>query len=114
MTCGIDTGCSGNCNQSRNCPSRNVAHTPLGNIAISGVIVAFFVLCLAWAGPGNDDHSGEQSAASDAINQIKRDEHIAAAGKKVCGENAAWQIEGDTIQCFTHRGAKTITAKVAP
>ena len=112
MSCGIDTDCSGNCRQGRECQSRNVAHTQLGNIAISGVIIAFFVLVLAWAGPGIDDHSAENVAAKDAIEQIKRENHIASVGKKVCGENAAWQIEGAMIQCFTHRGKKTVTAEV--
>jgi hypothetical protein len=60
-----------------------------------------------------DDNSGEHGAAKDAIAQIKHENHIASVGKKVCGENSAWQIEGNTIQCMTHRGARTsVTAQV--
>lgn len=84
------------------------------NRAITPLLLVFMAVILAVVGPSIDDRSGEFAAADDAIAQIKRENHIAAAGKKVCGENAAWQIEGNTIQCFTHRGKKTITAKVTP
>ena len=114
MTCGIDTGCSGNCNQSRNCPSRNVAHSTAGNIALSGVAIAFFVLCLAWAGPGIDDNSAEATEADQAIAQLSRERKEAMAARAICGDNAGYQFNGSELQCFTHRGAKTITAKVAP
>ena len=114
MTCGTDTGCNGNCNQSRNCPNRQQPHAQLGNIAISGVIIAFFLLCLAWAGPGIDDNSAEATEADRAIAQLSRERKEAMAARAICGDNAAYQFNGNTLQCFTHRGAKTITAKVAP
>ena len=60
-----------------------------------------------------DDNSVEHGTAKDAIAQIKHENHIASVGKKVCGENSAWQVEGNTIQCFTHKGKKTVTAEVA-
>ena len=59
-----------------------------------------------------DDNGDEFSAADEAIAQIKHENHIASVGKKVCGEGAAWQIDGNTIQCFTHKGKKTVTAEV--
>lgn len=62
-----------------------------------------------------DDNSAENDAAADAIAQQRQEEHLAKAGKAICGDNAAWvRIDERTIQCLTHRGAKTITAKVAP
>ena len=60
-----------------------------------------------------DDSSVEFANSEDAIKQIKHENHIADVGKKVCGENAAWQIEGNTLRCFTHKGKKTITATVS-
>ena len=41
---------------------------------------------------------------------------FAVAAEKMCGsENAAWQeTSPGVVQCYTHRGAKTITAKVQP
>jgi len=77
------------------------------------VLLVCFAGLLAFVGPAID-RSGESAQADAAINQIKRDNHIADVGKKVCGENAAWRMDGATLQCFTHRGAKTITAQVQP
>lgn len=61
-----------------------------------------------------DDNSDEFSSADDAINQANREQRLAKAGKTICGENAAWQVEGNTLQCFTRKGKKTITATVQP
>lgn len=61
-----------------------------------------------------DDNSADQDAAADAIKQLNREQRLSKAGKAICGENAAWQVEGNTLQCFTHRGKKTITATVQP
>jgi hypothetical protein len=38
----------------------------------------------------------------------------AMAARNICGANAGYQFNGNVLQCFTHRGAKTITAKVTP
>lgn len=42
--------------------------------------------------------------------------HIAVTVEKLCGsENAAWvEISTGVVQCYTHRGAKTIQARTAP
>ena len=43
-------------------------------------------------------------------------DRMRAAAQQMCGsENAAWQeVSPGVIQCFTHRGAKTIKAKGQP
>ena len=64
--------------------------------------------------PAIDDHSGEAAQADAAIHQIKREQREAMAARAICGANAGYQFNGDVLQCFTHRGAKTITAKVTP
>ena len=91
--------------------SRSPKETRAG--LLTPVIAICMIVMLGYVGPAIDDHSAEFSAADEAIAQQKHENHIARAGKKVCGENAAWQIEGNTIQCYTHRGAKTsVTAQV--
>jgi hypothetical protein len=78
-------------------------------------LVLLFTVVLGYVGPAIDDHSAEYGAASDSIAQTRRDNHLAAAGKKVCGENAAVEDLGNgSIQCRTKRGFKTMIAKVAP
>lgn len=62
-----------------------------------------------------DDNSVEHSAAKDAIAQQQREQRFANAGKAMCGDNAAWvTVDENTIQCLTHKGRKTIQAKVTP
>ncbi len=43
-------------------------------------------------------------------------DRMRAAAQAMCGsENAAWEeVSPGVYQCFTHRGAKTITARTAP
>ena len=55
------------------------------------------------------------SAAADAAHAAKRTARFERAARKVCGsDNGAFEVMADgAIQCFTHRGHKTITAKVA-
>jgi hypothetical protein len=105
--------CSHNCNQGRDCPNRS-AHGTAGNVAILSVLAVFFVICLAYVGPNIDDHSAESAQAAEAIAQQRHEQRLTERGKAICGEGAAWQIDGNTLQCFTHRGRKTITAQVTP
>lgn len=63
-----------------------------------------------------DDNSGEHGAAKDAIAQQRQQARFDKAIKEMGRENGAcFQTDKPgEIQCFTHRGAKTITAKVTP
>lgn len=105
------TCCSGDCNQGRLCPSRSNLG---GGLPLICLLLAVFIVLLAYVGPSLDDHSGEFGAADDAIAQHKREERLASIIKRVCGDGAAGQLDGTTLQCFTHKGRKTITAQVAP
>lgn len=65
-------------------------------------------LALAWLGPALDDHSTEQAIADD-LEQAAREEHrqerIAQAARKTCGENAGliW-LDDTNFRCATKRG----------
>lgn len=37
---------------------------------------------------------------------------VARAAQAMCGANAAYTLEGNSVQCFTHRGFKTTTAEL--
>lgn len=112
MTCGIDSGCTGNCRQGRDCPSR--ASSARGNFWLLCIMLACFAGLLAIVGPAIDDHSGEMAQADEIANQIKRERREAMAAHNICGQNAGYRFDGNTLQCLTKRGAKTITAKVTP
>ena len=112
MTCGIDTGCTGNCRQGRDCPNR--ASSARGNFWLLCVMLACFAGLLAIVGPTIDDHSGEMAQADEIANQIKRERREAMAARNICGQNAGYRFDGNTLQCLTKRGSKTITAKVTP
>jgi hypothetical protein len=77
-----------------------------------------FGLVLGVVGPSIDDHGAEHAQAlalQDAIKASHAAERFADAARAVCGENGAWRNLGDgTVQCYTHRGAKTMLAKVQP
>lgn len=50
----------------------------------------------------------------DAELDARQQARFERAAQAMCGANAAFEILADnSVQCFTHRGAKTITAKVA-
>ena len=111
MTCGTTTGCTNNCTQGRYCPGHGKKPAPAW---LTPVIAIGMIIMLSYVGPRIDNNSQEFSQADEAIAQQKHENHIARAGTKVCGANAAWQIEGNTLQCFTHKGRKTsVTAQVA-
>lgn len=86
---------------------------PMAAWAITTLLVVLFAVV-----PGTafhlDDNSAEHGAAKDALDQIKLERRQAMAARAICGENAGYQFNGNTLQCFTHRGAKTVTAKVQP
>ena len=83
-------------------------------LCAASLILICFAGLLAFVGPALDDHSGEAAQADAATDQIKLGRRQAMAARAICGENAGYQFDGNTLQCFTHRGAKTITAKVTP
>ena len=112
MSCTTPTCCSGDCRQGRDCPNRS--QSARGNLVMLIVLLVCFAGLLAIVGPAIDDHSGEAAQADAAINQIKREQREAMAARNICGANAGYQFNGNVLQCFTHRGAKTITAQVAP
>lgn len=92
---------------------REFWNLPMAAWAITTLLVVLFAVV-----PGTsfhlDDNSEEFSAADDAIDQIKRERREAMAARNICGENAGYRFDGNTLQCLTKRGAKTITAKVTP
>ena len=71
-----------------------------------------FVILLSYVGPAIDDHSDENGAAAEAIDQQRQQVRIERLARFVCGDNTAYQIEGNTLQCFTHKGKKMVTAEV--
>ena len=112
MSCTTPTCCSGDCRQGRDCPNRSQSER--GNLVMLIVLLVCFAGLLAIVGPAIDDHSGEAAQADAAINQIKRERKEAMAARAICGENAGYRFDGNTLQCLTKRGAKTIQAKVTP
>ena len=112
MSCTTPTCCSGDCRQGRDCPNRSQSER--GNLVMLIVLLVCFAGLLAIVGPAIDDHSGEAAQADATIHQIKREQREAMAARNICGANAGYQFNGDVLQCFTHRGAKTIQAKVQP
>lgn len=79
------------------------------NLALAGALAA----TLAFGGALLDDHSADFDVArdiEDAQAQAKSTQVYEARVQQLCGENAGWmQLEDGVIQCYTHRGAKTIT-----
>ena len=112
MSCTTPTCCSGDCRQGRDCPNRS--QSARGNLVMLIVLLVCFAGLLAIVGPAIDDHSGEAAQADAAIHQIKREQREAMAARAICGENAGYRFDGNTLQCLTKRGAKTIQAKVTP
>ena len=112
MSCTTPTCCSGECRQGRDCPNRS--QSARGSLALLCIMLLCFAGLLAIVGPAIDDHSGEAAQADATINQIKRERKEAMAARAICGENAGYRFDGNTLQCLTKRGAKTITAKVTP
>ena len=54
----------------------------------------------------------EKPAPAELIAQAQAvaNQRYEATVQRLCGENAGWmRRENDVIQCYTHRGAKTIT-----
>lgn len=79
-------------------------------LILTGMTVAA-VLLLGWFGPTLDDNASEWGTST-AIEQRYRNEEATAryqrAVTELCGPQAAWvQLEGNAIQCYTKRGAKT-------
>jgi hypothetical protein len=112
MSCTTPSCCTGNCRQGRDCPNRS--HSARGSFALLCIMLLCFAGLLAIVGPAIDDHSGEAAQADAAIDQIKRERREVMAARAICGENAGYQFNGNALQCFTKRGAKTMTAKVTP
>ena len=112
MSCTTPTCCSGDCRQGRDCPNRR--QSARGSLALLCIMLLCFAGLLAIVGPAIDDHSGEAAQADATIHQINREQREAMAARNICGANAGYQFNGNVLQCFTHRGAKTVTARVTP
>ncbi len=83
--------------------------------AANAALVAFLTVAIFWLsgvlGPSLEDHRGESAAARQAIRELAQQERFAKAAQAMCGPNAAYEDLGNgEVQCFTHRGKKTIRA----
>lgn len=112
MTCGKNGLCRHDprCSD-HHCPGRGEPPAGPVNLPLIWLLVSVLAVLLAVVGPAIDDHSGESTAADDAIAQQKREEHVAAVSRKVCGENGALRptdTEGSFV-CVTKRGFVTRT-----
>jgi hypothetical protein len=80
------------------------------NWALAALIAA--ILSCSYLLDGPSDHSAEHAQAlalKDAQKQEAADERFAQAAAAMCGPNAAAKDLGDsTVQCYTHKGRKTI------
>ena len=92
---------------------REFWNLPMAAWAITTLLVVLFAVLPSTAFH-LDDNSAEHGVAKDALDQIKRERKEAMAARAICGQNAGYEFTGNTLQCFTHRGAKTVTAKVQP
>lgn len=99
------------CDQGRDCPAHAKRRAPAW---VTPALLLFFIALLAIVGPTIDDHADEFQIANDAIAQQREQARLERIARKVCGDNAGHKLTGDTLQCYTHRGAKTISAKVTP
>lgn len=61
---------------------------------------------------GFDADSYTTASQSAAISEQSEAFKVAKDAQAMCGPNAAYTLEGNSVQCFTHRGHKTITAQV--
>lgn len=84
---------------------------PNMRITYTAALVLLIALALGAFGP-----SKTMNRPAVVKQTLTTDERFARAAQAMCGgENAAWQItQPGVVQCYTHRGAKTITAKVQP
>ena len=80
------------------------------------ILAGALAVTLAFGGAMLDDHSTDFDVArdlEDAQAKAKATQVYEAKVQQLCGENAGWmQLENGVIQCYTHRGAKTITVTV--
>ena len=61
---------------------------------VAAALVAI-VMCTAYLLDGPSEHEARVDTKEDLI-------------QRLCGENAAWKLlEDGSVQCYTHRGAKT-------
>ena len=113
MTCGTTTGCNRNCNQGRACPGHIKKPAPAW---LNPVLVVSMVVMLCFVGPTIDNRGYEHTVAKDAIAQQRQQARFDKAIKEMGRENGAcFQTDKPgELQCFTHRGAKTVTTKVSP
>lgn len=79
--------------------------------------VILFAVTLGWMGLFMDSHGQVVQRPLDppdiAQSQRAKDEKLAAAKQKACGENATYiDVDPTTIQCFTHRGHRTKSVSV--
>ena len=80
------------------------------NWTLAAIIAA--IMSCSYLLDGPDDHSAEHAQAlalKDAQAQEAAEHRFAKATAALCGPNAAAKDLGDgTVQCYTHKGHKTI------
>lgn len=74
--------------------------------SIFGAVVLAFGIS---GGFSVDSYTESQQAAIGEQGEALK---VAKAAQAMCGANAAYTLEGNSVQCFTHRGHKTITAEL--
>lgn len=63
---------------------------------------------LSFVGPELDAQS---AAANTAVNDAGQRERALIAAKEICGPNSAFELEGNTLQCFNQVDS-TVTARI--
>jgi hypothetical protein len=81
---------------------------------ITLLLTLMFALLLAYLGPAIDAEDEENATAIEALAQQRRAQRQEQLAQAVCGPNAAYEWRDTTLQCFTHRGHKTLTTKANP
>lgn len=85
----------------------------LSDFGINCFGVGAILVLLSVVGPKLDEIQTTAEAIESSAKAQAKQERFEQAARAVCGENAAWQdIGGGAIQCFTHRGHKTLTARI--
>ena len=88
----------------------------LMNLALA--LLMAVVMSTGYLLDGPSDHQANLDTASahgDAQRAAMAEAKFAKAAQAACGANAGWQlVDGQTVQCSTKRGHKTIVAQVTP
>ncbi len=84
-------------------------------LAALAIVLAYVVMSVL---DGPTDHSTEVAQAQALDDAHRADlarQRFERAAQAMCGDNAAWaEVAPGAVQCYTHRGAKTIAGRVQP